>query len=324
MAAIEQVITDEYALYNGDCIEVIKDIPDACVGLSVFSPPFPSMYAYSDSSRDMGNVKSQQEMIEHYKYLVPDLLRVTLPGRSCCVHLCQGVAFKGADGYIGIKDFRGDIIRTHEEAGWIYYGEVCIEKNPQLKAIRTKDAGLLFKSLASDSSRMHMALADYIIQFRKPGDNPIPIRAGLSSRYNNPHGWITSEEWISWANPIWPLRSERYPDGISETDVLENYRDARETDDEKHLCPLQLGVIERCVKLWSAPGDTVLSPFMGIGSEGYKALQLNRKFIGIELKPSYYHVARDNCKRALSLRDTLDFYYKGYDAETTITPLEED
>ena len=200
---IDQVVADEYALYNGDAIELIKGIPNNSIGLSVFSPPFPGMYAYTDSVKDIGNATSQAELIEHFSFLIPDLFRVTLPGRSCCVHLCQSVAFKGTDGYIGVKDFRGDVIRAMESEGWIYYGEVCIEKNPQLKAIRTKDAGLLFKSLANDSARMHMALADYVIQFRKPGDNPIPIRAGVSKRYDNLDGWITSDEWIAWANPIW-------------------------------------------------------------------------------------------------------------------------
>jgi DNA modification methylase len=303
MKTIDQITTDEYALYNGDCVDLVKAIPDESIGLSVFSPPFPGMYAYSDSTRDMGNVRSQEEMIEHFKFLVPELLRITWPGRSCCVHLCQGVAFLGADGYIGIKDFRGAIIRTMEDAGWIYYGEVCIEKNPQIKAIRTKDAGLLFKSLANDSARMHMALADYVLQFRKPGENPQPIKAGISEAYDNVDGWITSEEWITWASPIWWMKSERNPDGISETNVLSNYREGREEDDEKHLCPLQLDVIERCVKLWSAPGETVFSPFAGIGSEGYVSLKLKRKFVGIELKPSYYNVACENLERAIRERD---------------------
>lgn len=299
MKVIDQIVTDDYALYNGDAIELIEGVPDNSIGLSVFSPPFPGMYAYTDSVKDIGNATSQQQLIDHFSFLIPGLFRATVPGRSCCVHLCQSVAFKGTDGYIGIKDFRGDIIRAMEKAGWIYYGEVCIEKNPQLKAIRTKDAGLLFKSLASDSARMHMALADYVIQFRKPGDNPIPIRAGISKRYDNPDGWITSDEWIEWANPIWKMHGPNEPNGIRETNVLENYRSARDSDDEKHLCPLQLDVIERCVKLWSAPGDTVLSPFAGVGSEGYVALKLGRRFVGFELKSSYYAVAAENLDRAI-------------------------
>ena len=187
------------------------------------------------------------------------------------------------------------------EAGWIHYGEVTIDKNPQMKAIRTKDAGLLFKSLATDSARMHMALADYILQFKKPGENAEPIRAGISEKYDNRDGWITAEEWIRWARPVWyasdwnPIGSK---DEITESDVL-NVAQARETDDERHLCPLQLGVIERCVKLWSAPGDVVFSPFAGIGSEGYVSLKLGRRFVGCELKESYWKSARINLERGI-------------------------
>lgn len=282
-----------YTLYLGDCVEQTRHIADATVGLSVFSPPFPGMYVYTNSVRDMGNVQSIAEMMAQFGFLIPELLRVTMPGRSCCVHLTQAMAQKGTDGYIGIKDFRGAVIRAMEDAGWVYYGEVCINKNPQVKAIRTKDQGLLFKTLAADSSKMHMALADYLLQFRKPGDNPQPIRAGISEKYGNREGWITNEEWITWAAPVW--------NDINETDVL-NVQQARETDDERHLCPLQLPVIERAVKLWSAPGDLVLSPFAGIGSEGYISLKLNRRFVGIELKRSYWLSACRNLERALSER----------------------
>ncbi len=191
------------------------------------------------------------------------------------------------------------MIRTMERAGWRYYGEVCIDKDPQVKAIRTKDQGLLFKSLAKDSSVMHMALADYVLQFRKPGQNPVPIAAGLSDRYRNTEGWITPEEWIEWAAPVWYRASDDYPGGIRETDVL-NVAQAREERDERHLAPLQLGVIERCVKLWSAPGDLVFSPFAGIGSEGVVALQHDRRFVGSELKPAYWKVACRNLSGARS------------------------
>lgn len=279
----------------GDCIERIDDIPDNSVGLAIFSPPFPGMYAYTNSARDIGNTKNIEQMIAQFRYLLGEdkLLRIVKPGRSCCIHLTQTVAFKGVDGYIGIKDFRGKVIEQMENAGWIYYGEVCIDKNPQLKAIRTKDQGLLFKTLATDSSKMHMALADYLLQFRKPGDNTEPIRAGISEKYSNEDGWITQEEWIEWAAPVWYRKTPHYPGGISETDVL-NVSQARETDDERHLCPLQLGVIERAVKLWSNPGDVVFSPFAGIGSEGVGALKCGRNFTGIELKQSYYNQAVRN------------------------------
>jgi DNA modification methylase len=249
----------------------------------------------------MGNVSDIDQMITQFGFLMaPDkLMRTLKPGRSCCIHLTQAVAFKGTDGYIGIKDFRGKVIDMMESQGWVYYGEVCIDKDPQVKAIRTKDAGLLFKSLATDSSRMHMALADYLLQFRKPGDNAEPIRAGISPKYKNTDGWITADEWIEWAAPVWYRQTKDYPGGIRETDVL-NVAVAREADDERHLCPLQLGVIERAVKLWSNPGDVVLSPFAGIGSEGYVALKHNRKYIGMELKASYYNTAIRNLKTAES------------------------
>lgn len=284
---------DRWTLLHGDCVERSREISTESVGLSVFSPPFPGMYVYSDSPRDMGNARSIGELIEHYGYLIPELLRITMPGRSCCVHLCQSITVKYLDGYSGIKDFRGAVIEAMEAAGWIYYGEVCIDKDPQVKAIRTKDQGLLFKSLASDSSRMHMALADYLLQFRKPGDNPEPIRAGISERYGNPDGWITAEEWIEWAAPVWYRAGENYPGGIRETDVL-NVAVARDDRDERHIAPLQLGVIERAVKLWSNPGDLVFSPFAGIGSEGYMALKLGRRFAGVELKRSYFDTACRN------------------------------
>jgi DNA modification methylase len=295
---MDEATGDGWRMMLGDCVERIKEVESDSVGLSVFSPPFPGMYAYTNSVRDMGNVRDQDEMIEQYSFLATELLRVVKPGRSCCVHLTQGVAFKGVDGYIGIKDFRGAVIKVMENAGWIYYGEVCIDKDPQVKAIRTKDAGLLFKSLANDSSRMHMALADYMLQFRKPGDNKEPIRAGKSDRYGNSHGWITADEWIRWARPVWYGYDQDMNDGIKETDVLRNYRHAKDEEDEKHICPLQLGVIERAIKLWTNPGDVVLSPFGGIGSEGYKAIQLGRRFVGIELKPSYWRIAIDNLARA--------------------------
>jgi len=291
-----------WTLYLGDSVQQLSNVASETVGLSVFSPPFPGMYAYTNSPHDMGNVRGIEELIEQYSYLIPELLRVTMPGRSACVHLTQAVAFKGTDGYIGLKDFRGAVIRAMEAGGWIYYGEVCIDKNPQVKAIRTKDRGLLFKTLANDSSHMHMALADYLLQFRKPGDNPQPIRAGISTKYQNESGWITADEWIEWAAPVWYRADAGIPGGIRETDVL-NVVQARETDDERHLCPLQLGVIERAIKLWSNPGDLVLDPFAGIGSTGFEALKHGRRFVGCELKPSYFRSACINLDRAVFERN---------------------
>lgn len=290
----------DWTLYQADCRDALQEVEGESVGLSVFSPPFPGMYVYSDSPRDMGNTHDLGEFSRMMRPLADDLLRVTMPGRTCAIHLCQTTAQKVRDGHVGVKDFRGHVIRTMQRAGWIYYGEVCIDKNPQIKAIRTKDQGLMFKSLAKDSARMHMALADYVLQFKKPGDNPEPIPAGISDRYDNPDGWITNDEWIEWAAPVWYRQTEDYPGGIRETDVL-NVRQARDERDERHLAPLQLGVIERCVKLWSAPGDLVLSPFAGIGSEGVVALQLKRRFVGVELKPSYFRVA---CRNLAEQEDT--------------------
>lgn len=298
---------DGWQVRLGDVVKRIRELDDNSVGLTVTSPPFPGMYAYTNSPHDIGNVKSLGEAIEHLRFLIPELLRVTMPGRSCCLHLTQAVAFKGTDGYIGVKDFRGAMIRAMEDAGWVYYGEVAIDKDPQVKAIRTKDRGLLFKSLATESAHMHMALADYLLQFRKPGENPRPIRAGISEKYGNPDGWITAEEWIEWAAPVWYRARPEYPGGIRETDVLQ-VAAARDDNDEKHLCPLQLGVIERAVKLWSAPGDLVIDPFNGIGSTGYVALKLNRRYAGFELKESYWRVALKNLERAVNEREQRDLF----------------
>jgi len=283
-----------WELQLGDSVLTMKNIKTDSIGLSVFSPPFPGMYVYTNSQHDIGNTKSIEELIEQFRFVInkDHLLRITMPGRHCCIHLCQGVAFQSRDGYIGIKDFRGKVIQMMEKEGWIYYGEVCIDKNPQVTAIRTKDRGLLFKTLRSDASHLHCALADYLLQFRKPGENINPIKAGK----NKEQGWITQEEWIEWAAPVWYRQTPQYPGGIRQTDVLRNYQDAKNNKDEKHLAPLQLGVIERAIKLWSNPGDIIYDPFAGIGSTGYVALKLERKFKGCELKKGYYDVAIRNLK----------------------------
>lgn len=290
---------DGWKLYLGDSIKRIDEIESESIGLTVFSPPFPGMYAYTNSPNDIGNTDTIETFIEHFRYLVgkEKLLRIMKPGRIAAVHLMQLTAMKGRDGYIGIKDYRGKTIQMMTEEGWIYHGEVTIEKNPQIQAVRNKERGLLFKSLATDSAVMRMALADYLILFRKPGENPDPIKAGMSEKYNPGAGWITEAEWIEWASPIWFRQRAGIPGGIAETKVL-NVAQAKDTDDERHLCPLQLGVIERAVKLWSAPGETVFSPFNGIGSEGYESIRLNRKYIGIELKESYWKSAIRNLRHA--------------------------
>lgn len=297
---------DGWRLLLGDCVERLRDVEPNSVGLSVFSPPFPSMYVYTNSPRDMGNVADVEEMIAHFGYLLPELYRVLMPGRSVAIHLAQAQTRKRDGGEIGLRDFRGATIDVMTAAGFTFYGEVTIDKDPQVKAIRTKDRGLLFKTLAKDSAHMRMAQADYLLQFRKPGENPSPIPAGISERYGNTDGWITPEEWIEWAAPVWYRASENYPGGIRETDVL-NVAMAREDRDERHLCPLQLGVIERAVKLWSAPGETVLSPFAGVGSEGFEALRHGRRFVGVELKRSYFEMAARNLRLAETAKDQQSF-----------------
>ena len=303
-----------WTMMLGDSCERIKEIKDESIGLIVFSPPFPGMYAYTNSTRDIGNSKNFTELLKHFEFLIEEMLRITMPGRMCCIHLTQEPVFKGRDGFVGLRDFRGDLIRAMSEKGWHYYSEVTIDKNPMLKASRTKEATLLFKTLSKDSSGSRPALADYILVFKKHGDNPIPIMSGKHPRWNPKDGWITADEWCEWAAPVWyrampKEKSEHQPwqgnypsrhqstDGISEMDVLSPVS-AREQEDEKHLCPLQLGVIERCVKLWSAPQDMVFSPFGGIGSEGYTAIKFNRKFTGIELKESYWRQACINLRNA--------------------------
>jgi len=291
---------DGWELHTGDCVETMDRIPSESVGLCIFSPPFPGMYAYSNSSRDIGNTSNIAEMIEHFRFVVgrDKLWRLMMPGRMACIHLMQLTAMKSREGYVGLHDYRGAVIQMMIDEGWVYAGEVTIDKNPQVQAVRNKERGLLFKTLANDSSLMRMALADYLIYFRKPGDNPVPIHAGISPRYNPNGGWITEQEWIEWAAPVWYRQKAGQSGGIMETDVL-NAEAGKEQDDERHLCPLQLGVIERAVKLWSAPGDVVFSPFAGIGSEGYEAVRLNRRFVGIELKPSYAAQAARNLALAV-------------------------
>lgn len=261
-----------WTMYLGDCVEVLrKSIPDDTVDLSVYSPPFVSLYTYTASPRDMGNCKDEDAFFEGFRFFAEELLRATKPGRLTACHVAQLAAMASRDGYIGIKDFRGRVIDTFKATGWIHHGEVCIDKNPQSQAIRTKSKALLFVQLRKDSSWLRPAISDFVLLFRKPGENATPI-----------HPDISNEDWIKWAHPVWT--------DIRETEVLQ-YRHAREDRDEKHICPLQLDVIERCVRLWSNIGETVLSPFGGIGSEGHVSLTHGRRFVGIELKESYWRTA---------------------------------
>jgi DNA modification methylase len=277
-------VGDGWRLMLGDCVERIRELPDASVGLSVYSPPFATLYTYSASERDMGNSKDYDEFFRHYGFLVPEIMRVTKPGRRTAVHVQQITTSKTTHGVIGWRDFRADMVRAYTSAGWVYDGEVVIDKDPQAQAIRTKSKQLMFVQKERDSSWLRPAMADYILLFRHPGENVDPIKPDVSN-----------EEWILWARPIWY--------GIRESDTLQA-APARGQNDEKHICPLQLGTIERCIRLWSNPGDTILSPFAGIGSEGYVALKHGRRFVGIELKPEYHRVAAQNlgaAKAQLSL-----------------------
>jgi DNA modification methylase len=278
----------DWTLTNGDCIDGVAALAQDSIDMSIYSPPFISLYTYTASPRDMGNCATTAEFFEHFGFLISELLRATKPGRHTCVHVAQVAAMLERDGYIGLKDFRGDTIRAYQQHGWIYHGEVCIDKDPQAQAIRTKAKGLLFVQMRKDSSWSRPAMADYVLIFRKPGENIVPVQPD-----------ITNDLWIEWARPIWY--------GIRESDTL-RVAEARDSDDERHICPLQLGTIERCIRLWSNPGETVLSPFAGIGSEGYEAIRLGRKFIGFELKPSYAQAAAKNLRAAVAAKNQGELF----------------
>ena len=280
---VKTITEDRFTLMLGDCVERIKEVPDGSVGMSIFSPPFSSLYTYSASDRDMGNSKDHKEFFKHFGYLIPELLRVTMPCRRACVHVQQLTMTKISHGVMGWYDFRADVVRAFVESGWIYDGEIVIDKDPQAQAIRTKAKQLMFVQKNTDSVWSRPAMADYILLFRSPGDNLQPVIQGKFSG-------VTNEEWIRLARPIWY--------GISESDTL-NYQTARENDDERHICPLQLETVRRCVRLWSNPGDVILSPFMGIGTEGHIAMEQGRRFVGIELKESYFNQAEKNIRAAV-------------------------
>jgi DNA modification methylase len=284
---MDQAHGTNWVLYNGDSAECLPMLPDNSVDLSVFSPPFVSVYTYSPSDRDLGNVRDEAMFWRQFAYVSRELLRVMKPGRLVACHVANLPAYANRDGESGRKDFRGDTIRHFQSVGFVYHSEVCIDKDPQAQAIRTHSKGLLFVQKARDQAALWQAWADYILVFRKPGVNAEPVAETLSD-----------DEWIEWARPVWY--------GIRETEVL-SAAGARENDDERHLAPLQLGVIERCVRLWSNPGDTVLSPFAGIGSEGFVALREGRRFIGVELKPAYWRVAVENLRKSTQ-RVTLGLF----------------
>jgi DNA modification methylase len=271
---IDQTIAADWAMYHGDSAEILKGMEPDSIDLTVCSPPFENLYTYSCSERDLGNSKDAAQFFDGFAFIIREIFRVTKPGRIAAMH-CQDMATTLVkNGVIGLRDFPGDIIRAFIKEGWIYDGRVTIDKDPQAQAIRTHSKALLFVQLEKDSTWSRPAMADYIVRFRKPGENAVRVKPDL-----------TRDEWILWARPIWQ--------DIDESDTL-NTALAREEKDERHICPLQLGTIERCVRLWSNPGEVVLSPFAGIGSEGVQSLKLGRKFIGCELKESYYKTACRN------------------------------
>lgn len=266
-----------FTAYHGDCVDVFRQLPDACVDMTVYSPPFSSLFTYSDSAADMGNSGTDEEFLQHYGYLIAELFRVTVPGRLSAVHCSDLPLQKWRDGVVGIKDLSGMIIRAHEEAGWVLHSRVTIWKSPVVEMTRTKALGLLYKQLQKDSARSRTGMADYLLVFRKDGDNPKPVAHTPTE--------FPLDQWQEWASPVWMT--------VNQTRTL-NVAAAREPQDERHLCPLQLDVIERAIRLWSNRGDVIASPFMGVGSEGVGALGLNRRFVGVELKESYFRQAVRN------------------------------
>jgi len=278
---IDQAEGDDWKLYHADCVEVARTLPDESIHYSVFSPPFASLYTYSNSDRDMGNVRDGEEFGKQFGYLVPELLRITKPGRLLSFHVMNLPTSKARDGYIGITDFRGELIRTFVDAGWIYHSEVCIWKDPVTAMQRTKALGLLHKQIKKDSCMSRQGIADYLVTMRKPGDNPEPV--------THTNETFPVQLWQRYASPVWM--------DIDPGNTLQ-YMSARENDDERHICPLQLDVIGRAIDLWTNPRDTVFSPFAGIGSEGYVARQKGRRFVGSELKASYFKVAARNLGEA--------------------------
>ncbi len=300
--AVDQLVTDRYAIYQGDSCELIRAIPESSVQFGIHSPPFEGLYKFSGSERDLSNSEGD-DFWTHYRFLISEMLRITMPGRIQAVHVMQLPTSKRRDGFIGMRDFRGEVVRAWQAAGWQFHSEVCVWKDAVVAQARSKSHRLNHKQLVKDSSISGQALADYIVAFRKPGDNPEPI-AGALRRYvgegegpdygkfttdGDSRNWFSIEVWQRYAQPVWM--------DIRQTRTLQ-YLTAREGADEAHISPLQLDVIERCIDLWSNPGDIVFTPFLGIGSEVWAAVQAGRRGLGFELKGSYFAQARRNMVRA--------------------------
>ena len=274
MQCLGEAHGQNYGIFHGDCVSVVSQLPDDSIDMTVYSPPFSNLFVYSDSAADMGDSGDDAEFAEHYGYLLRELYRVTKPGRLSAVHCSDLPLQKWKDGVIGIKDLSGQIIRAHEEAGWVLHSRVTIWKSPVVEMTRTKALGLLYKQLQKDSTRSRTGMPDYLLVFRKDGENAAPVMQKPET--------FPLDQWQEWASPVWM--------SVDQTRTL-NATVAREDKDERHLCPLQLDVIERALTLWSNPGETVLSPFMGIGSEGVGAVTHGRKFVGVELKEAYFRQA---------------------------------
>lgn len=287
MKSERQVITDQFALYNGDCVEMLAEMPASSIDYSIFSPPFASLYTYSDSPRDMGNARTYEEFKTHFEFFTAQMFRVMKPGRLVSFHCANLPLMKERDGVIGLRDFRGDLIRLFQAAGFIYHAEVLIWKDPVTEMQRTKSLGLLHKQIKKDSCMSRHGIPDYVVTMRKPGDNPDPV--------THTNETFPVDKWQKYASPVWM--------DIEQSNTL-NFIRARELADERHICPLQLDVIERCIELRTNPDDVVLSPFAGIGSEGYVSVKMGRRFVGIELKESYYNWAVRNLRDAEQLAKT--------------------
>lgn len=290
MKVLNQKIEEFYSLYNGDSCEVLKEIPENSIHYTLFSPPFSSLYTYSNSDRDMGNSKNDDEFYKHFEFLVNELYRITMPGRLLSFHCINIPLMKQRDGVIGLKDFRGDLIKMFVNAGFIFHSEVCIWKNPVTEMQRTKAIGLLHKQIKKDSSMSRQGIPDYVITMRKPRENPEPIEHTNES--------FPVDLWQKYASPVWM--------DIRQSDTLQK-KSARAEEDERHICPLQLEVIKRCICLWTNPGDIVLDPFAGIASTNYMALRLDRRTIGVELKDSYYQQAVANCEMGMN-EEIIDIF----------------
>lgn len=282
MNVLEQVIENRYAIYNGDSCEIVKAIPDNSIHYTIFSPPFASLYTYSNSDRDMGNSKGDDEFYNHFIFLAKELYRVTMPGRLLSFHCMDLPLMKERDGVIGLKDFPAIIRKIFEDCGFIYHSKVTIWKNPVTEMQRTKALGLLHKQIRKDSAMNRQGIPDYIVTMRKPGENP--------ERISHTHESFPVDVWQNYASPVWM--------DIRQSDTLQK-KSAREDKDERHICPLQLEVIQRCIELWTNPNDIVLDPFAGIGSVPYTAVKMGRRGIGVELKESYYKQAVNNLEIAV-------------------------